>query len=171
MPLGRSPPATTPNLAAAAAPGVPTNVVATPAGSHTLHLSWTAPASNGGPITGYKITGTPLAGASVDGSTTQATLGCLTTGTPYTFTVTATNLVGTSPVSSASAPATPSASGSTNFGWAACSGATQPQSRASAAMAYDAARHQTVLYGGCAGTSGGCGYGGAANTWVWDGSV
>ncbi|HWX46206.1 MAG TPA: fibronectin type III domain-containing protein [Solirubrobacteraceae bacterium] len=103
------------NLSAApSAPAAPTGVSATAAnGSATV--TWTAPASGTSPISSYTVT--PYIGASaqapttVTGSppTTSATVSGLTNGTTYTFTVTATNAVGTGPPSAASNPVTPSA--------------------------------------------------------------
>ncbi|MEO6351265.1 MAG: fibronectin type III domain-containing protein [Candidatus Limnocylindrales bacterium] len=90
------------------APDAPTGVTAV-AGNASAFASWTAPASNGGsPITSYTVTSAP------DGVTcvTSGT-GCdvypLTNGTPYTFTVVATNTVGAGPVSDPSNEVTPDA--------------------------------------------------------------
>jgi len=93
-------------------PGSPTSVTALP-GNDSAIVSWAAPVSNGSPaITGY--TATALAGGvatSFTCTTTGAltcTIGGLTNGTSYTFTVTATNSVGTSASSVASAVVVPS---------------------------------------------------------------
>jgi hypothetical protein len=82
------------------APTAPTNVSANPASGQAL-VSWTPPSDNGGtPLTGYSIT-PYLAGAAqspvqVSASQTSATVTGLTNGASYTFTVTATNAVGSS---------------------------------------------------------------------------
>jgi hypothetical protein len=71
-------------------------------------VSWTAPTSNGGsPITGYTVTASPGGETCSTTGTLSCTVSGLTNGTPYTFTVTATNVVGTSPASAASSPVTP----------------------------------------------------------------
>jgi hypothetical protein len=90
----------------ATVPGAPTNVTAV-AGDGQVTVSWTAPASNGGfPITSYTATTNP----SCTTSGTSCTVTGLTNGTAYTFTVTATNAVGTSVASIASNSVTPVAS-------------------------------------------------------------
>ncbi|MGO4585646.1 PKD domain-containing protein, partial [Arthrobacter sp. 2RAF6] len=110
--------------AAATAPAAPTGVTAT-AGNASVVVSWTAPANGGSAITSYAVTpssgGTALAPVTVSGSppSTTATVTGLTNGTAYTFTVTASNAVGTSAPSAASAPVTPAAPapGVTNGGF------------------------------------------------------
>jgi hypothetical protein len=95
------------------APGAPTGVTATP-GNGSANVSWTAPASDGGSaITGYTVT--PFTGSAaqspvtVNPPATSTTVTGLTNGTSYTFTVSATNAVGTGPPSAASNAVTPSA--------------------------------------------------------------
>ena len=84
----------------ATVPSAPTLVSATP--DHTIvTLAWTAPASNGGsPITGYTATASP-GGAICTSAGLGCTVGGLANGTSYSFTVTATNAVGTGAASNA----------------------------------------------------------------------
>jgi hypothetical protein len=92
------------------APATPATPTAT-AGVTTATVTWVAPASNGSPITGYSITpylaGVAQAPLSFDASTTTRTLTGLIHNSPYTFTVAALNLAGTSNASSKSAAVTP----------------------------------------------------------------
>jgi hypothetical protein len=94
------------------APAAPTGVTATP-GNASATVSWTAPSNGGSPITSYTVT--PYVGSTVQtattvaGNATSTPIGGLTNGTTYTFTVTATNSVGTSPASAPSNAITPGA--------------------------------------------------------------
>jgi hypothetical protein len=89
-------------------PDAPTGVSATSGGNASTTVSWTAPSDGGSAITGY--TATSNAGQTCSSTTTTTcSMTGLTNGTPYTFTVTATNTIGTSDPSSASASATPAA--------------------------------------------------------------
>ena len=92
-------------------PSAPSDVSGV-AGNTQVEVSWAAPTSDGGSaITGYTVTASP------DGATCSTTgeLSCtvpgLTNGTPYTFTVTATNVAGISPPSAPSPAVTPLDSG------------------------------------------------------------
>ncbi|HEY0964077.1 MAG TPA: fibronectin type III domain-containing protein, partial [Pseudomonadales bacterium] len=93
----------------AVVPGAPTIGTAT-AGDTLATVSFTAPASNGGvAITGYTVTSTP-GHITANGTSSPITVAGLTNGTAYTFTVTATNSIGTGSASAASnsvAPAAP----------------------------------------------------------------
>ncbi len=92
--------------AAPTAPGAPTSLVGT-SGNGRVSLTWVAPGSNGGSaITGYTVTASP-GGATATSKTLAATVTGLTNGTAYTFTVTATNAIGTSPPSAVSNTVTP----------------------------------------------------------------
>ncbi|GAA2725404.1 S8 family serine peptidase [Cellulomonas aerilata] len=88
-----------------AVPDAPTSVTAT-RGSGSATVSWAAPADHGSPITLYTVVASP-GGATVTTARTTASVGSLTNGVPYTFTVTATSAAGTSPASAPSAPVTP----------------------------------------------------------------
>jgi putative cell wall-binding protein len=99
-------------------PSAPSGVTGV-AGDGEVAVSWTAPTSVGGSaITGYTVTSSP------DGATCSTTgdLSCtvtgLTNGTPYTFTVTATNDAGIGPASPASLPVTPVAAPAPIERWA-----------------------------------------------------
>ncbi len=99
-------------ISAATAPDAPTSLNASPA-STQVALTWTAPASNGAAITDYvveyKLASEPTTWTTFpDGTSTStlATVTGLTNGQSYNFRVSATNSVGTGPVSS-TATATP----------------------------------------------------------------
>ena len=94
--------------AANSVPGTPTGVTAS-AGNAQATVSWDAPASNGGaPITGYTVTASSGGSQCTTTGATSCVVTGLTNGTDYTFTVTATNGLGTtSAASSASNSVTP----------------------------------------------------------------
>ena len=86
-------------------PGKPTGVTAQP-GTQTATVSWSAPGSDGGaPITSYTVTSSPegKTTTTADGTTLSATVIGLSGGKNYSFTVMATNAVGNSAESDASA--------------------------------------------------------------------
>jgi len=91
-------------------PGRPTAVAGTP-GDKKVDLTWTAPSANGSDITTYVVNScidTKCTLFEHDASTaTQLTVTGLTNGTAYTFTVAATNGIGTGQASAPSAPITP----------------------------------------------------------------
>ncbi len=115
-----------------AKPGAPTIGTATVSGT-TASVPFTAPASDGGStITSYTATSSP---GSITGTLSQAgsgtiTVSGLTAGTAYTFTVTATNSIGTGPASSASNSITPPVVGQDayttagTYSWVAPTGVT-----------------------------------------------
>ena len=93
----------------ATVPDAPTGVAAT-AGNAQATVTWNAPTSTGGsPITGYTVTTSPGGATVTVGNVTNATVTSLTNGTAYTFTVKATNAMGTGPagVSNAVTPTAP----------------------------------------------------------------
>ena len=103
---GPSSTASSPAITPIGAPGAPTGIRAA-AGVNQAVIAWTAPTDTGGsPITGYTVIGSPSGSCSVAGDTTCTVTG-LTNGTPYTFTVIASNDVGSSLESSASNSVTP----------------------------------------------------------------
>ena len=91
-------------------PDAPTAVVAT-AGNAQASVTFAAPANNGGSaITGYAVTSHPAGGTDSNAgstATTHTVIG-LSNGTPYNFTVTASNIIGTGTPSAASNTVTPS---------------------------------------------------------------
>jgi hypothetical protein len=92
-------------------PGAPTIGTAT-AGNGQVAVSFTPPASDGGAaITSYTVTAN-LGGITATGTASPIIVTGLTNGTAYTFTVTATNSVGTGAASIASNSVTPQASSS-----------------------------------------------------------
>jgi PKD repeat protein len=95
------------------APDAPTQVTAKP-GSQSAVVSFNAPADNGSPISSYTVTATDHTtpangGQTASGPSEPITVTGLTSGDSYTFTVTATNGVGTSPASKPSAAVVPTA--------------------------------------------------------------
>jgi large repetitive protein len=85
-------------------PIAPTGVAAV-AGPGQATVSWTG-LDPGYQVSSYTVTASP-GGATASGSGTSATVTGLSNGTAYTFTVTATNAVGTGPASTASNSVTP----------------------------------------------------------------
>ena len=87
-------------------PGAPTSVTAVD-GNTQATISFTAPVDNGGAtITGYTVTSSP-GNKTGTGSTSPIIVTGLTNGTAYTFTVKASNSVGSSVASTASNSVTP----------------------------------------------------------------
>ncbi len=121
------------------APSAPSPVTAT-AGSGSATVTWSAPNNGGSLITSYTVT--PYAGTTAGTPVTVAnqspnestTITGLTSGTTYTFTVSATNSVGTSAPSAASNAVTPQAQSSP----AAPTGVTATAGNRSASVSWTA---------------------------------
>ncbi len=78
-------------------------------GNASASVSWTAPFNGGSPITGYTVTSDPAGGTGSTVGATSTTVTGLSNGVSYTFTVTATNAIGTSDPSAPSNSVTPQA--------------------------------------------------------------
>jgi uncharacterized repeat protein (TIGR02543 family) len=111
-------------VVAMVAPDAPTGVTATPIDTTSATISWTAPANNGGTAI-TKYVATAGAGKSCESlSATTCVIDGLVTGTPYTFTVTASNLIGNSAASALSSPLTLGAPSSGNTGGGSSGGSS-----------------------------------------------
>ena len=96
-------------FAAPSHPGQAANLAAAAADSE-VSLTWTAPSSGGSPISGYTVTETEHGIGAIACRTTGTTacdVGDLSNGTEYTFTIHATNSLGSGPESAPSNKATP----------------------------------------------------------------
>ena len=111
------------------APGAPTAATAT-AGNAAVTVSWSPPVDDGGsPITGYVVTATPGGEmANVGSGATSALVTGLSNGTSYTFTVAASNAVGSGPASLPSNAVTPAVPRNQTITFAAISAKTMVQS-------------------------------------------
>jgi uncharacterized repeat protein (TIGR02543 family) len=116
----------------AKAPDAPTGVQVS-AGTGKVTVSWTAPSSNGSPITSYTVTSSPggfTCTVSAPATTCDVSTG-LVAGTNYTFQVTATSVAGTSGASTASSSVAINAAPSVPLNVVATAG------NASAAVSWD----------------------------------
>jgi hypothetical protein len=86
---------------AATAPLAAAAPIATP-GAGAARVTWAPPANGGQPILSYTVSGTPSGHVVVSGGSTSVVIFGLTNGVSYTFTVTATNVIGTGPASAPS---------------------------------------------------------------------
>jgi len=97
--------------AAITAPSAPLNVSAT-SGDARATVRWSAPTSNGGAVISlYTVTSSPDGLTCTASSVLACVVNGLTNGVAYTFTVTATNSVGTSPASDPSNEVIPTVQG------------------------------------------------------------
>jgi chitinase len=104
--LGTSLPAySLPTAVLPAPPTAPLNVTAV-GGDKQATVSFSSPLSDGGSAVTYTVTASP-GGASASGSASPIVVTGLTNGVTYTFTVTATNAIGTGPPSAPSNPVIP----------------------------------------------------------------
>jgi 5'-nucleotidase len=89
-------------------PDAPGSVTASKINRKVVRVSWQRPADGGSPLTGYLVTayssGSVAGTWTVDAGSTRIDLNRLRNRTTYTFTVRASNAVGTSPESQASGP-------------------------------------------------------------------
>ena len=138
--------------AAASVPGAPTGVSATSGNDMSSTVSWSAPTSNGGAsITGYTVTSSPGGLTCSTSGALSCTVSGLTNGTSYTFSVTATNSVGTGPTSSSSSSITPAPT-VTDIGYTGGSQSfTVPAGVTSIAVNIDGASGGTGTYAGLGG--------------------
>ena len=105
------------------APSIPTIGTAT-GGNAQAAVTFTASTSTGGSsITGYRVTSNP-GGFIGTGAASPITVTGLTNGTAYTFSVTATNIIGTSSASGNSNAVTPNIANSTVNPWTSAAAAT-----------------------------------------------
>lgn len=86
-------------------PSAPTAATATANKHRTATVSWTPPSNNGAcAITSYSVATSPLTTGTVTVTGTTATISGLTPGTTYTFSLSANNCDGSSPLSTPSNP-------------------------------------------------------------------
>jgi RHS repeat-associated protein len=147
-------------------PPTPPRSVSAVGGAGSATVSWTSPYLSGGAaITQYTVVSSPDGVTTTTAGATTATVSGLRTGVAYTFTVTATNLVGTSAASAPSSPVTTlGGTGSSEWLHLTPSGSA-PSARTSAAMVYVDTANSALLFGGLAGSTN------QSDTWTWSGSA
>jgi Fibronectin type III domain len=98
----------------AGVPSAPMILTVVP-GNASATVTWTMPADNGSPIQGYTVTSTPgnVLATTTGAASTSVAVAVLSNCTSYTFTVTATNSVGSSQPSATSSPPVTPVPGST----------------------------------------------------------
>ncbi len=89
-------PATSPIFTPRGRPGSPSSVTASVSGPGEVTITWLPGAANGSAMTGYLVSGAGGGSTTVAGDVTRLTVGDLTIGTTYTFSVRAVNAVGSS---------------------------------------------------------------------------
>ena len=125
-------------------------MVTAEAGDGMVLLSWLPPSDTGGqPVTDYNITGVPGASLTVPGSTTVATVGGLTNGLTYSFTVSAVTAAGSGAPSEPSNGVAPNSNGSAT-GWTETSGMVTPRGNHLATLLRDG---RVLVVGGQTATS------------------
>ncbi|MEI6624373.1 MAG: fibronectin type III domain-containing protein, partial [Actinomycetes bacterium] len=87
-------PAATAGTTPRTVPAAPTGVSAAPDNT-TAQIAWVAPDDGGSLITGYTVTSVPPSGGCITAGAPTCQVVGLANGTPYTFSVTATNVAGT----------------------------------------------------------------------------
>jgi fibronectin type 3 domain-containing protein len=166
--LGRS--SATRDPVSVGAPGSVSQLTATASSNTAVALSWNPPVLTGAvPITGYVIEmvkyGQLTTLDTIAAKKTTYTATALTDSTAYVFIVEATNGDGTGPGSDVTGQTMTPTPLTAATGWSQLSPATSPPDENGAAIGYDAASGQVVMFGGFGSD------GDTNRTWTWDGST